>query len=64
MCVQVILAVLARGYDWSVDLQETFIQTSPLPALTNGMPMKCWKRDQPMRPASTGESTDDLGIPA
>lgn len=50
--VQVILAVLARGYEWSVDLEETFIQTSPLPALTNGMPMKCWKRDQPMHPSS------------
>lgn len=53
-CVQVILAVLARGYEWSVDQHETFIQTSPLPALTNGMPLKCWKRDQPMCPSSLG----------
>ncbi|KAL3157165.1 hypothetical protein ABBQ38_001405 [Trebouxia sp. C0009 RCD-2024] len=52
MEIKVILAVLARGYEWSVDLEETFIQTSPLPALTNGMPMKCWKRDQPMHPSS------------
>lgn len=53
-CVQVILAVLARGFDWSIDLQETFIQTSPLPALTNGMPMRCWKQDQPMCHTSLG----------
>ena len=48
--VQVILSVLARNYDWSVDVDETFIQTSPLPAVTNGMPMKCWKRAAPLMP--------------
>ena len=41
---QVILSVLAHQYDWSVDVHETFIQTSPLPAVTNGMPMKCWTK--------------------
>lgn len=48
--VQVILSVLARNYDWSVDVNETFIQTSPLPAVTNGMPMKCWRRAAPLMP--------------
>ncbi len=50
VCVtaQVILSVLARKYDWSVDVHETFIQTSPLPAVTNGMPMKCWAKAEPL----------------
>ena len=52
VCVtaQVILSVLARKYDWSVDVHETFIQTSPLPAVTNGTPMKCWAKAEPLQP--------------
>lgn len=46
--IKVILSVLAREYDWTLDVHETFIQTSPLPAVTNGMPMKCWKRAVPL----------------
>ncbi len=60
VCVtaQVILSVLARKYDWSVDVHETFIQTSPLPAVTNGMPMKCWAKAEPLQPKAKPAAGD------
>ena len=47
--IKAILATLARGYDWSLDLGEGFSTTSALPTLGNGMPMKCWKLAEPMQ---------------
>ena len=47
--IKAILATLARGYDWSLDLEEGFSPTSALPTLGNGMPMKCWKLAEPMQ---------------
>lgn len=35
---QVLLAVLARGYDWQVDLNEP-VKTFPLPVPAHGLPM-------------------------
>ena len=45
MChdVQIMLAVLARGYEWSLDLDEP-IKTFPIPYPRNGMPMTFTKR--------------------
>lgn len=58
MEIKVILSVLARKYDWSVDVHETFIQTSPLPAVTNGMPMKCWTKAKPLQPRAKPAAAD------
>ena len=60
VCVtaQVVLSVLARKYDWLVDVHETFIQTSPLPAVTNGMPMKCWAKAEPLECKAKAAAAD------
>lgn len=41
--MQILVAVLARGYDWSLDLAEP-MKTFPLPYPRNGMPMSIQKR--------------------
>ena len=38
LCVQILLAVLAREYDWEVDLEEP-LKTFPLPVPAWGAPM-------------------------
>ena len=45
--MQIMLAVLARGYDWQVDLTEP-IREFPLPLPRRGLPMTFKKLDQPL----------------
>lgn len=49
--MQVMLAVLAREYEWEIDLNEP-VKTFPLPVLAWGMPMT-FKRLQ--RPVTASE---------
>lgn len=51
--IKSILAILARGYDWSVDTKENLSLNSALPTLSNGMPMKVWKLDMPPKSQKT-----------
>ena len=48
--MQVMLAVLARGYDWDVDLNEP-VKTIPLPTLQWGLPMTFNKLQTPVTAA-------------
>ena len=48
--IKAILATLARGYDWSLDVHEELLPTSALPTPGNGMPMKCWRLAEPLQP--------------
>ncbi len=45
--MQIMLAVLARGYDWQVDLTEP-IREFPLPLPRRGLPMTFKKLDHPL----------------
>ncbi len=45
--MQIMLAVLARGYDWQVDLTEP-IREFPLPLPSRGLPMTFKELDQPL----------------
>lgn len=47
--LKAILSTLARGYDWSVDVKEGLLLSSALPDFGNGLPMKVWKLNQPLR---------------
>jgi len=42
LCVQILLAVLAREYDWEVDLEEP-LKTFPLPVPAWGAPMTFYR---------------------
>ena len=44
---QIFLAVLARGYDWSIDPDEP-LKTFPLILPAWGLPMTFWKLDKPV----------------
>ena len=41
--MQIMLAVLARGYDWSLDVNEG-MKTFPIPYPKHGMPMTVTKK--------------------
>ena len=45
--LQIMLAVLARGYDWELDLNEP-VKTFPLPVFTRGMPMTFQRLQRPV----------------
>ena len=47
LVMQIMLAVLARGYDWQVDLTEP-IKNFPLSLPTWGLPMTFHKLDSPL----------------
>lgn len=46
--LKAILSILARGYDWSVDVKEGLLLSSALPDFGNGLPMKVWKLAKPL----------------
>lgn len=46
MLPQIMLAVLARGYDWTLDLDEP-MKSFPIPYPRNGMPMSVTQKAPP-----------------
>ena len=47
MHMQIMLAVLARGYDWEINPEEP-LKTFPLPVPAWGLPMTFWKLQRPL----------------